>query len=115
MSRRPIVQKRGQRIDDDYRHWIQAQPCVSPSPLTGAVPCGQDVEAAHLKTRGMGGGSRDDRMLVPLCGTHHRGEIHGKGELYPMNPEQTEAFMVWEALQHLLRYMDQEGRMVAPL
>lgn len=41
--------------------YLNAMPCM----VCGRVPC----DAAHVKSRGAGGGYRDN--LVPLCREHH--------------------------------------------
>ena len=37
-----------------------------------AIPCSGEVQAAHVRARGMGGCNGSRRDLVPLCAAHHR-------------------------------------------
>jgi hypothetical protein len=51
--------------DLDYQKWIRTLPCA----ITGCL-YRQEIECAHVKTRGSGG---DDRKnCLPLCVRHHR-------------------------------------------
>lgn len=107
---RPIVQKTPERIDEDYIAWILKQECV----VTWSdkhLP----MNPHHIVSRGTGGGSRDDRLVVPLCFYHHIGCYHKNGEIKPFGPQDTNSWLVSEAFKCLLRYQDETGRMVAPL
>lgn len=72
-----------QRIrDPNYLAYIRTQPCL----LAAETPCtcggwvdtvtkGYRIEAAHVRSRGAGGG---DDQVVPLCSRHHA-EAHRIG------------------------------------
>lgn len=77
--------------------WIRKCVCVVPMfsqlPLDQQQRCGGKVEAAHAKSRGAGGDSRD---LIPMCMRHHS-ESHTIGvrtfeERYSLNLEQMAAW-----------------------
>jgi hypothetical protein len=69
-TRIPIRRRGGDRFpgrrDEAYRAAIRELPCL----LAALGKCSGPVEAAHVQSRGAGGGDRGN--LVPLCSGHHR-------------------------------------------
>lgn len=59
----------------EYAVWIRMQPCIVCGTRT-------QIQAAHMKSRGMGGCGGDKRHLLPLCYLcHHDETINGRGWL----------------------------------
>ena len=82
MNRISPVPKATRIRDDAYKAHIRSLPCL----LGDRTPCEcggyldvaskrHPIEAAHVRSRGAGGG---DEQLVPLCSKHHR-EAHRIG------------------------------------
>lgn len=65
--------KARRELDPDYVRWIHSYACV----VCGSHP----VHAHHATSRGAGG---SDRTVVPLCFTHHTGDlgIHLLGQIH---------------------------------
>jgi hypothetical protein len=102
---------RGNRIDEPYLTWVRQQECCAPSELAGGHPCSGEGVAHHIESRGMGGGSRDDRMVAPLCDWHHK-RYHDARELYPEGPGRTKARLFETAVERLHQYEDEFNRRV---
>lgn len=59
--------------DEKYRAWIRLLPCL----VNGdGARCFGPIQAAHVRSRGAGGGDFDN--LMPLCMGHHA-EQHAVG------------------------------------
>lgn len=112
MRRRPIIQRIGERKDETYLSWVRTRECLAPSQIASGYPCNGPGVAHHINGRGLGGGSRDDRLVVALCGFHHK-VFHNSGTLYPWTPDQTAAVFMEAAFADLLEYEDETGRFVA--
>lgn len=71
-----ITRERDPKEDPAHLVWIRSLPCaVLAHPLPGATRCRFPVEAHH--PTGAGQALRDgDRRALPLCGKHHREELH---------------------------------------
>ena len=90
-----------EHIDSDKIKWIKSLACF----VCGSVG---NVEAHHTIIKGMGGrNKRNDRYLLPLCPTHHRGEFspHGRDsdKFYQEFPKQ---FIKLKAEEYHTRYQD---------
>jgi len=55
--------------DPDYAEWVRSRPCLLARRSSGLDACSGPVQAAHVKSRGAGGGDRGN--LIPLCHRHH--------------------------------------------
>jgi hypothetical protein len=72
-------------VDEAYRDYIRALPCVARS-IAYRTHCFGRVVCAHLKTRGSGGLDRGN--TVPLCVRHHaeqEGNTAGFNERYGLD------------------------------
>jgi len=71
-----VARERDPKKDPKHLRWIRSLPCaLLRLPLPRVTPCRFDVEAHH--PTGAGTGLRDgDRRSIPLCGFHHREELH---------------------------------------
>ncbi|HEX4334642.1 MAG TPA: hypothetical protein VH062_01945 [Polyangiaceae bacterium] len=72
----PITRERDPESDPKHLAWIRSLPCaVLAHPLPGSTRCRFPVEAHH--PTGAGLALRDgDAGAIPLCGKHHREELH---------------------------------------
>lgn len=77
--------KRTGGVSERYRRWVRSLPCA----WCGAAP---PSEADHHPHRGMGGGKRDDLLVVPLCTVDHAHRTNTR-RLGSMTPEDTERWM----------------------
>lgn len=72
----PLRAKGGSRFHGralpDYREWIRRQPCAVRGCTTSGVF--SLITVAHVKSRGAGGGDREN--IVPLCLLHHQYQHH---------------------------------------
>jgi hypothetical protein len=56
----------------DHASFVRSLSCVvNLAPVELRTPCYGELEAAHLRTRGMGGCGGDWRQLFPACRGHH--------------------------------------------
>jgi hypothetical protein len=62
--RREVEREARENVFGEKADWIRAQPC-----MCCAVGFSRPSEAAHVRSRGAGGTSKD---LVPLCRKHHQ-------------------------------------------
>lgn len=71
-----ITRRRDPKSDKTHLVWLRGLPCaVLAHPLPGTTPCRFPVEAHH--PTGAGKALKDaDRRAIPLCGKHHREELH---------------------------------------
>lgn len=71
-----VTRKRDPKKDRSHLAWLRTLPCaVLAHPLPGSTPCRFGIEAHH--PTGAGEALKDaDRRAIPLCGRHHREELH---------------------------------------
>jgi len=72
----PVLRERDPDDDPAHLAFIRSLPCaVRAHPLPGSTRCRYGIEAHH--PTGAGTGLRDgDKRAIPLCGWHHREELH---------------------------------------
>lgn len=91
--------------------WVRGFHCLASlfaRAVPGLIPCGGNIEAHHVRTRGAGGG---DEQVVPLCHDHHM-QLDSPGwsakrfeEAYRLHMAETAASL-WRQSPHRIRYED---------
>jgi len=67
--------------DQEYREWLQSQPCAFRGAKPPGIECSGDIVAAHVRrvANGAGVGCKPLYSALPMCDAHHRLQ-HEKGE-----------------------------------